>query len=82
MNDHSRGRHCEEEAARLLPWFVASRLEVADTARVNRHLERCTTCSDDVGHERSLRTLMRSESSVEYAPQPGLGRTLARIDDA
>jgi anti-sigma factor RsiW len=81
MNDQSQGRRCEEEAARLLPWFVTGRLEAADTARVARHLESCMTCRDDVIHERALRALMKSESSVEYAPQPGLARTLARIDE-
>jgi hypothetical protein len=81
MNDHSEARRCEEEAARLLPWFVAGRLDLADAARVTRHLERCATCRDDLVHERTVRALLKSESSIEYAPQPGLARTLARIDE-
>jgi hypothetical protein len=81
MNDHLLGRRCEEEAARLLPWYVAGRLDAADSARVTRHLERCTTCRDDLEQERAVRTLLKSESSVEYAPQAGLARTLARIDE-
>jgi anti-sigma factor RsiW len=81
MNNHPQSRRCEEEAARLLPWYVSGRLDAADTARVMRHLERCATCSDDLAHERAVRTLLKSESSVEYAPQPGLARTLARIDE-
>jgi len=81
MNDHPQGHRCEEEAARLLPWYVAGRLDAANTARVTRHLERCTICRDDLEHERAVRTLLKSESSVEYAPQPGLARTLARIDE-
>jgi hypothetical protein len=81
MNDHPQGHRCEEESARLLPWYVAGRLEAADTARVTRHLERCTTCRDDLEHERAIRSLLKSESSVQYAPQPGLARTLARIDE-
>ncbi len=81
MNEHPQGHRCEEEAARLLPWYVAGRLESADTARVMRHLERCTTCRDDLEHERAIRSLLKSETSVEYAPQAGLARTLARIDE-
>jgi anti-sigma factor RsiW len=81
MNDYPQGHRCEEEAARLLPWYVAGRLEAADAARVARHLERCTTCRDDFEHERTVRTLLKAESSVEYAPQAGLARTLARIDE-
>ena len=69
---------CEEEAARLLPWYVAGRLDAADAERVTRHLERCAICRDDLAHERTLRALLKSESGVEYAPQPGLAKTLAR----
>jgi hypothetical protein len=72
---------CEEEAARLLPWYVAGRLESAVAERVTRHLERCAICRDDLAHERTLRALLRSESSIEHAPQPGLAKTLARIDE-
>ena len=72
---------CDEEAARLLPWYVAGRLEPADAERVTRHLERCAICRDDLAHERTLRALLKSESRIEYAPQPGLAKTLARIDE-
>ncbi|MGA3157941.1 MAG: zf-HC2 domain-containing protein [Steroidobacteraceae bacterium] len=72
---------CEEEAARLLPWYAAGRLEAVDAERVTRHLERCAICRDDLAHERTLRALLKSESGVEYAPQPGLAKTLARIDE-
>jgi len=72
---------CEEEAARLLPWYVAGRLQTADAERVARHLERCAICRDDFAHERTLRALLKSESRIEYAPQPGLAKTLARIDE-
>ncbi len=72
---------CDEEVARLLPWFVAGRLEAVDAERVARHLERCLICRDDVAHERTLRASLRAESSVHHAPQPGLAKTLARIDE-
>jgi hypothetical protein len=81
MNNHLQSERCDEEAARLLPWHVAGRLDAADTARVTRHLARCTICREDEVHERAIRALMKTESSVEYAPQPGLARTLSRIDE-
>jgi Putative zinc-finger len=81
MNECPEGTRCTDEAARLLPWYVAGRLDARDTGRVTQHLERCAICRDDLNHERTLRTLLRSESSVEYAPQPGLAKTLARIDE-
>jgi hypothetical protein len=72
---------CEEEEARLLPWYVAGRVNASDSERVTRHLEHCAICRDDLRHERALRSLIKSETSLDYAPQPGLARTLARIDD-
>jgi len=81
MNEHSDDSRCDEEAARLLPWYVVGRLDAGDAERVTRHLERCAICRDDLAHERSLRALLRSESSLEYAPQPGLAKTLSRIDE-
>ncbi len=64
-----------------MPWHVTGRLSASDAARVARHLERCATCRDDVARERALRTLLKPEPSLEYAPQPGLAKTLARIDE-
>jgi anti-sigma factor RsiW len=73
---------CADEAARLLPWYVVGRLSAGDVERVERHLESCATCRDDLAHERELRTLMKSDVRVEYAPHGGLAKALARIDDA
>ncbi len=81
MNERLEGGRCDEEAARLLPWYVVGRLEAGDSERVVRHLERCPICRDDLAHERGLRALLNSESSLQYAPQPGLAKTLARIDE-
>jgi len=81
MHRHLHDSRCEEEAARLLPWYVTGRLSVSDTERVARHLERCAICRNDLTDDRALRTLLRSDSSLEYAPQPGLARTLSRIDE-
>jgi anti-sigma factor (TIGR02949 family) len=71
---------CEEEAARLLPWFVAGSLAASDAERVARHLELCSICRADAEHERQVRALLKSDARIEYAPQPGLSRTLERID--
>jgi len=79
MHDCSTDRRCDDEAMRLLPWYVTARLNAEDTRRVTRHLERCAICREDVTQERALRALLKSASSLEYAPQPGLAKTLARI---
>jgi putative zinc finger protein len=72
---------CDEEAARLLPWYVSGRLSAADVERVSSHLERCTICRNDVTHESAIRALLKAEARVEYAPQAGLAKTLSRIDE-
>jgi hypothetical protein len=76
------GSVCESEAARLLPWYVAGTLAAADVERVTRHLEHCGVCRADLAHERGVRAAMKAgAANVEYAPQAGLERTLARIDE-
>jgi len=75
------GGICDAEAARLLPWYVTERLTSADTVRVERHLDVCAICRADLDHERALRTALKADGSVEYAPQAGLAATLARIDE-
>lgn len=72
---------CNEEAARLLPWYVTGRLSAADTERVAAHLQRCSICRDDVARETAIHALVKSDGPVEYAPQAGLTRTLSRIDE-
>ncbi len=75
------GNICDAEAARLLPWYVNGRLSAADAERVTQHLERCETCRADLAEQRALRAALKAGSSVEYAPQAGLAKTLARIDE-
>jgi anti-sigma factor RsiW len=81
MSEWPNDSRCADEAARLLPWYLAGRLSANDAGRVSQHLEHCEICQVDLIHERSLRALLKSESSLEYAPQPGLAKTLARIDE-
>jgi len=75
------GARCDEESARLLPWYVAGRLSPADFERVSSHLEHCAICRADLEHERAVRQLMKADTPVEFAPQTGLAKTLLRIDE-
>jgi anti-sigma factor RsiW len=76
-----QGARCDEEAARLLPWYVNGRLSAADMQRVAGHLERCAICRDDVAQEAAVHALFKTEGPIEYAPQAGLAKTLSRIDE-
>ena len=71
---------CAEEAARLLPWYVVRRLSAFDMDCVARHLERCAICRDELTRQKTLRALLTADDSVEYAPQAGLRKVLARLD--
>lgn len=75
------GAICDAEAARLLPWYVNGTLQAADVERVTSHLERCAICRGDFAHERALRDELKAPTGIEFAPQAGLERTLARIDE-
>jgi len=81
MNPDLEGARCDEESARLLPWYVAGRLAPSDFERVSSHLEHCAICRADVAHERAVRELMKADTPVEFAPQTGLAKTLLRIDE-
>jgi hypothetical protein len=76
-----QGARCNEEAARLLPWYVNGRLSPADTERVASHLQRCAICRNDVAQEAAVHTLLKTDGPIEYAPQAGLAKTLSRIDE-
>lgn len=78
--DLQEGR-CNEEAARLLPWYVNGQLSAADMGRVATHLQRCAVCRDDLAQEGAVHALIKSDRRVEYAPQAGLAKTLSRIDE-
>lgn len=81
MSVDLEGARCDEESARLLPWFVAGRLSAADVDRVSNHLQHCAICRNDAAHERAVRELLKADAPVEYAPQAGLAKTLSRIDE-
>jgi len=81
MNVDLEGVRCNEEAARLLPWYVAGRLSPADVERLSSHLQRCAICRQDLDHENAIRELMQADATIEYAPQAGLAKTLSRIDE-
>ena len=72
---------CDHEAARLLPWLVAGALSVREAERVQRHIDECSVCAEDLQRERRLQAVICEEPVVEYAPQPGLQNLMNRIDE-
>ena len=82
MSKSIQNRECDHPAARLLPWLVAGTASQEEEARAQMHLSECAVCRADAQRERQIRALVLEESAVEHAPQPGLSRLLARLDEA
>lgn len=72
---------CNHEAARLLPWLVAGALSPREAERVQRHIDECASCTEDLRHEQRVQAVICEEPVVEYAPQPGLQNLMNRIDE-
>lgn len=81
MSIDLEGARCEEEAARLLPWYVSGRISGADRERVSRHLEHCAVCRNDMAQEQRVQEMFKADTRIEYAPQAGLAKVLSRIDE-
>lgn len=80
MKPEPLGGDCSDESARLLAWFVNGTLGPEEARSVSAHLERCATCRADAARLQTAQMLLRASPSVEYAPQAGLRKLMARVD--
>jgi hypothetical protein len=82
MRHELDGSCCHEEAAQLLPWYVVGRLSGAEVEGVSRHLRHCVICRNDVAEQSAIRALLKAQDyRIDRAPQMGLAKTLARVDE-
>lgn len=80
MTPERPANDCGDESARLLAWFVNGTLGPDDARRVSAHLQHCASCRDDAARLQTVQTLLRAPSAVEYAPQAGLRKLVARVE--
>lgn len=68
------------ELTELLPWYVNGTLAVGERQRLERHLEGCATCRQDLELEQHIAGALSSGPAVEYMPAASLKRLNERLD--
>ena len=66
-----------DEAEELLPWYATGQLDAADRARVERHLQACASCREQLAVERRLIDEFRA---MTPEIESGWARLRARIE--
>ena len=65
----------------LLPWFITGRLDPAQRASVEAHLETCTECRDELSQQRELQAAVAREDTVTYLPGASFEGLWSRIEE-
>lgn len=64
----------------LLPWFVNETLDSAEYESVQRHVETCAECRDNVTLLSSLNEVVQEDSTIPIIPQPAPDKLLAFVE--
>ena len=70
------------ELAELLPWFVNGTLDETERRVVQRHIEECAECREDVEMFAAAQRAVRNESPAPLVPAPNRERLVAALDNA
>ena len=68
------------EAFELLPWLLNDTLSPRERAAVEKHIDRCPVCRQELDEQRSVRDLVRESSLVPIPTSRSFNRLLGRID--
>ena len=82
MTDANSEAAEHERCQRALPWFVNGTLSPDQAAQLERHLEQCPRCADDLNSEREVQAQLRAGDAVLMAPQSGWQRMSERLNAA
>ena len=66
--------------ADLFPWYLNGTLSDSERRRVDRHVQECSACGEELAKERRIYEGMAVAPSIEYMPAPSLKRLQAAID--
>ena len=64
----------------LLPWYVNKTLDEREHARVERHLETCTACQENVRLWSQVQNTVRNDSPVPFVPEPNVDAMLNVVE--
>ena len=79
MNDNMPEREAHQELEELLPWYANGRLDSDDRVKVERHLESCSSCREELALDRRL---IDEFQSLTPEIDAGWARMRARIAPA
>lgn len=65
----------------LLPWFVTGRLDAAQRASVESHLQQCEPCREELSGQRDLRDVLAREDTLAYLPAASFETLWSRIEE-
>ena len=68
------------EAFELLPWLVNDTLSRREHVAVEKHVDSCPVCSQEIDEQRSLRELVRDSSVVPLPTSKSFNQLVSRID--
>lgn len=69
-----------EALVELLPWYVNGTLDETERGLVQRHVEACAECREDVEMLAAAQRGIRNESPAPLVPAPNTERLLAALD--
>jgi len=69
-----------DEMCELLPWYVNGTLDESELDGMDRHLESCETCANEIPILRALQESVQRESVSVLAPKPDAEQFLANVD--
>ena len=78
MNKPNLSEHGNVE--KLLPWYVNKTLDERERARVERHLETCTACQENVRLWSQVQSTVRNDSPVPFVPEPNVDAMLNVVE--
>lgn len=77
-DEYADGEHAF--AGPLLPWYVNETLDAGERERVRQHVDRCSTCREDLQLLERVRSAVRHSDATPMVPAPRPEHLLEAVD--